>query len=589
MAFVFGALGLCASPRAQDVSLEMTISASQVTLDEIVELVITVKGVQKNLPTPNITGLDDFTISSQGQSQNVSIVNGVVEKSVMLTFELTPKKAGTFRIGPSQMTIGSAVYHSNVVTLTVGAAPPPAASSQAKDLFLEAVIDKKNPYVGEQVTLRVRFFRAVNLLSQPEYTPPKTTDFWSETIEAQRNYYENLSGRRYLVTEITTALFPTRPGEVEIGQTALEVMAQTSTQQRKKRDPFSDPFFNFGGLSRGETVRLRSRPIQLTVRALPTEKKPSDFSGAVGQYSFEATCDKRTVEVNSPVSVSLVIEGRGNVKTLPSPALPELPDFRVYAGSTSEKMSTQDGRIGGHKIFEQVFIPRREGQLEIPSSRFVYFDPAKSQYITVATKPISITASGSGQGSFAESPFTPPSGAAIGSDMRTIRYIKKNPGRLRPTAYVILLDPLFIALNVFPALAILGAVVIRRRRDRLGSDLAYARARGAARQAKKRLSTAAKVAHTSTADQFFGEIRLAVFSYVADKRNISQHGMTLDDVCLALAQAGFTESEIEACRALVSKAEYARYAAGVIAQTEIDQALRDAEALLVHIMEANIV
>ena len=72
-------------------------------------------------------------------------------------------------------------------------------------------------YVNEQITLTFKFYTKVNLLSQPQYSPPDTTGFITEDLPPQRNYYTIIDGERYYVSEIKTALFPTTSGKFVIG------------------------------------------------------------------------------------------------------------------------------------------------------------------------------------------------------------------------------------------------------------------------------------------------------------------------------------------------------------------------------------
>jgi len=363
------------------ITLKLEIDRGEITLNESVNLRITVSGPYQNVPAPQLDRLRDFDIESQGQSQKLSIINGVMQASTVFNLVLLPKRIGTFELGPASVDVEDMTYTSNSATVVVvAAAPATETDEEAKDIFLIASVSKDEAYVGEQITLMIKFYHAIKLISQPNYTPPRTTDFWSKMITPQKTYFENYNGKRYRVTEINTALFPTRSGDLEIGRASLEVSAASNRSQRRR-----DPFFNFGlgsVFDRGETHTLRTRPIKVKVNPLPAKGKPDNFTGAVGRYSMSATVGQREVEVNSPVSITFKIEGEGNIMVLPKPEIPELADFRVYSGSSSENVTENGVLQGGQKTFEEIFIPKREGELSIPTIKLTYFDPKTSMYST---------------------------------------------------------------------------------------------------------------------------------------------------------------------------------------------------------------
>ncbi len=52
-----------------------------------------------------------------------------------------------------------------------------------------------------------------------------------------------------------------------------------------------------------------SAAVPIKVKPLPTEGRPSDFTGAVGQFEVHATVENTTAPVNQPVSLKVRFEG----------------------------------------------------------------------------------------------------------------------------------------------------------------------------------------------------------------------------------------------------------------------------------------
>jgi hypothetical protein len=569
-----------------EVVVEMFIAPDTIGIDEQAFLSITVKGSEQNLPDPEMPNLAMFEVSSQGTSTNLSIVNGQVESSQTYNYMLFPRKQGTFVIKPAVVVHNRKRYESGEVTLTVldsGVGTPQSTESAGKtqsgetrDVFLVAELNKNKVYVNEQVTLTIKFCHAVRLLSQPDYTPPQTTDFWADMLEPQRTYYQNINGRRYSVIELNTALFPTRSGELTIGSAMASVTVRG--QQRRSRDPFSmfDNFFD-----RGVTKTVRSRPLTLNVLPLPSQGKPVDFSGTVGDFEIVSSVDKTSVDVNQPVTVTYKIRGTGNIKTVAEPAIEDLPDFRIYRASSDEKISKIDGIVGGTKVFEETYIPKRAGQLTIPPVSLDFFNPATKKYRTISTKAITLNVSQPALGEYADIPVPQVPGRIIDPKAKDIRYIKSDPGHLAPARSLILFSPLYLILNGIPFLILVSVFVAQKKREKLASDIGYARSRRAKKMARKRLAKARKMAGSAESADFFAEIRLALFAFVADKLNISPHGMTSDNLLDILNERSVDESMLDKIKDILRRADFAQYSSSQVSAEDIQSSLKSAEEILV--------
>ncbi len=577
------------SALAQDeISIEMHVSPDTISLDGQAFLAIVIKSSRQNMPAPELPNLTMFDVNSQGSSTNISIVNGAMEASQAYNYLLTPKMQGTFVIKPASIVYNRTRYQSQEATITVlksGVGTPrtleEAATEQAsganRDIFLTAELDKKSVYVGQQVTLTVKFYHSVKLLSQPDYTPPQTTDFWSDNLDPQKSYPQTVNGRRYNVIELTTALFPTRSGELNVGTATVSVMVPADNT-RKRNDPFSlfDSFFD-----RGVTKTARTRSLTLNVLPLPTEGKPENFSGTVGDFSISSSIDKTTTEVNQPVTVTYKISGTGNIKTVAEPQIEETADFRVYQAASDEKSSKIQGKVGGTKIFEEAFIPKRAGKITIPGVSLDFFDPAAKKYKIINTKPITIEVKAAALGDYASVPVPQVTGRIIEPGAKDIRYIKTDPGQLERSRPLILFTPLYLILNGLPVVVLVLAWVSRLRQDKLSSDVGYARSRAARKMAAKRLARARKLSAGDKAAEFFGEIRQALFSYIADKKNLSPHGLTGDMILETMAASGLDTETLELAQGLLRKADFAQYSSARVPHEEMMNSLKTAEDIMV--------
>ena len=572
--------------QAQDEpGIKVDVSRDTIGLDEETILTVTVAGSTQRLATPSMPGLPKFDVYSQGQSSNTSIVNGKVSSTVSYRYMILPKEAGSFEITNVSVVLNNKRFVADPVTLTVlnrGTATSPKLEERAKegdgrarDYFLEAAVDSRNPYVNQQVTLTLKFYIAVQYYGSPELVEPTTTGFWTEILGNKAPYHQRINNRTYRVIERKYALFPTRTGALSIGRATITAMVASSN--RKRRDPFDI----FGRLGAGQEVSVRSQAIKVTVKPLPDAGRPSDFSGSIGQFRIEASTTRNEVEVNQPVTVRFAIKGVGNIKSVAAPNFDDIEDFRVYQASSDETVSKLNDKIGGTKVFEEVFIPRRPGLLQIPSVSLSYFDPLQGKYKSIRTRPISLKVTKpEGIAATPDMPYAAPE-TTIGSETSDIRYIKSDPGQMTRRGELIVSSPVYVAVNAASVLLFAAAVFYRRRKERLTSDIGYARARAALSKARKRLSKARSLASPDHSREFFTECSLAVMSYVADKLNISPHGLTSESFAALLNENGANEQLLEETNDLLSKCDLARFGATTPGTDDIKAALKQAEGVMV--------
>jgi hypothetical protein len=295
----------------QDINFNASVDKTEVGLAEQVTLTVSVSGSVKSVPKPELPPLDDFTVYSSGRSHNFSFTNGRLSSSVIFTYVLLPGKTGKLTIGPARIELKGKTFQTAPIEITVAGGgetqpdtPPTGNEKQkqkprpgGKDLFIETVVNKRQGYVNEQITLTFRCYRAVRLLDNPQYAPPSLTGFWSEDLPPKRQYNKVVNGKQYFVQELKTALFPTSTGKLTIGPAELKCMVE-DIDRLLKRDPFAvfgrDLFSLF---RQGKPLVLKSKPIGIVVAPLPQIGKPENFTGTVGSYKLKVSVDKTEVEV----------------------------------------------------------------------------------------------------------------------------------------------------------------------------------------------------------------------------------------------------------------------------------------------------
>jgi hypothetical protein len=132
-------------------------------------------------------------------------------------------------------------------------------------------------------------------------------------------------------------------------------------------------------------LSVTSPKCPISVVPLPDEKRPKNFSGAIGQFKLlPARIQSSTArKVGKPVEVAFVVSGEGNLEGVGIPELPLDSQWRLYR---SRKIVEPTDRLGfsGKITFIYTLIPQRPDALLFPAFAFSYFDPRAREYVSLA-------------------------------------------------------------------------------------------------------------------------------------------------------------------------------------------------------------
>lgn len=581
---------------AEDISLTATIDRNSLTLNDRLQLTLTIHGTQDTAP-PSFPGIDGFTLLFGPKIlAQTNIINGVVSVSKGYTYVLQPAAKGKFTIGPSTVEYKGKVYSSSPVTVEV-ADTAPSSGSQAPDIsklvFVELSTDKNEAYIYEQVILSFRFYFQKGLpVADIDYVSPGTKNFMEEKLGDQRQYEEIRDGIVYNVLELRTALFPMVSGELPISPARLKCNLIIQ-QRREQRDSpvdsiFSDAFFDdfFGRGQKRYPVERTTGSITVKVNPLPEQGKPKEFNGAVGTFNMEASIKTQHVKVGDPITISMSVYGEGNIQTINEPllALNNEKDFKLYPAESNTQITNQEELIRGRKVFSKVIEPQKADLKSTPAIVFSFFDPRAGQYRTITKEPIPIVVETGEQ----EMPIQLTlSGSTIASTKQQahiltqdILPIMTNLSSLRNQGDRVYTSPFFIACLSIPAVAVIASFFVTRQKERLQTDIGYARDKRAHAIAKKKLALAKSALSRNASEEFYSSLSKSMADYLADKFNISAASATGDKVGILLKQRGVGDDIIEEIYRCLTDFDYRRFSKDGGTKEEMDHSLKLAEQLI---------
>jgi uncharacterized membrane-anchored protein YhcB (DUF1043 family) len=396
--------------------------------------------VEGSANVDNITppSFNNFTIvSGPNQQRSVTSINGKISQSVSIGFSLKPLSTGKFTIGPATAVADGTDYKTNPITIEVvdgsvvqqnsgnqNSSPfpslnfdfPPApvthqfddyilkpgenvAEKIKKNIFLKLDVDKKSCYVGEPVVATYKLY--TRLPSETTVTDaPSFNGFSVSDIDVSNNaVLQKYNGRMYNVyTMRKVQLYPLQAGDITLDPVVADnkITFIKSQYANSRSDGFFDMFDNLGQASLppeaqiDQNVTLKSTPVTITVKPLPSENKPADFRGAVGDFTISASLEKNQITTDDAGILKLTVSGKGNIQLINAPSITWPKGIDGYDAKVKDNVDKTKVPMQGSKVFSFPFTVSKAGKYTIDSISFSYFDPQISLYKTLHTAPLEI-------------------------------------------------------------------------------------------------------------------------------------------------------------------------------------------------------
>lgn len=381
------------------VEVAAALEASEVNPGDGVIYTIQIQGGQtQQLEFPEIKNL---TVHFRGQQQMINMLNGRTESVQTFQYIIGSHTPGIYNIPAIPLTIAGQTYSTQALTLKViddGTAPQVAkpkadTPDKASLLTLElAAPERQHAYISEIVPVIIRaWFPPDAKLQQLGGIQPVSKGFTLHNVsqQAQQNQ-EMRDGKPYIALTWFGGISATKAGKQDVS-VATEAVFQVADDSQPSLRMRNRPSMRIGGTAIAKEVTLTSANLPIEVRALPSEGKPENFSGAVGDFQFDGIEIPQQWKTGEPQKVALRIKGRGNFAIMQAPPLTPVDLWNTYPGQ--DRFTPGDeASFSGNKIFQYNAIPRKAGNFPVTFTLH-YFDPDKGSYQSLQspTQTIAVT------------------------------------------------------------------------------------------------------------------------------------------------------------------------------------------------------
>lgn len=559
-----GLMGLLPLPAFAEVTARAMMEPSQIPLGRAAQMTVEVIGT--NAARINLPQVENLEIASVGQQTSLQIINGAMSQQSLYFFKIVPAVEGQFTIPSFQIEAGGQKISTQPLTLRVtsGQAPPPspvplptqAPATAAPDpsvtsqpsrsvtpkpvnvnnepVLLRLYSPKNEMYVGQVVPVTVKLYVRADRQAELAQSPMHfLSDAFTVTLPKKLEQgQEAIDGVPYNVAVWNIAIVPVKTGDYPVG---VEQTLRVAERVKARRPAgFDDSFFD----SVFSQYRMVDKTVQSTsqnwkVLPVPNEGKPDNFSGAVGEYSLSVKAQPDRVKVGEPINVEMTVEGRGNFDRINAPTLVTTDGFKTYSPSSKIEMYDEQG-LNGRKIFTEAVVPLKVGAL--PSISFSFFNPELKQYVTRTVEAPRVAITDAPAPAVANAPVStsPALAAATKADEESKQpepalvpikvFLSPFVANFQPVFF----QPVFVAAQGLPFVALVAGFLIARRRQRLENDPDFARAHETNRAVRAQLEAMNTAVTRNDAVAFFTAARRAVQHRLAEQWRIKADDISFD-------------------------------------------------------------
>ena len=571
---------------AQDVEFKASAPA-QVIMGRPFQLTYSVNQRAKDLRAPEFTDFDYIAGPYTSQSSSTSFVNGKRTSSFNLTYTYTliANKEGTFTISPATIKVDGEQYTSNGVriivlpadqpnnvsagnTNTVGQTSQRPTSSQndnvsEANIFVRTLVSKTRVREQEAILLSYKlYFAGVDVAQFTNNTRiPEFKGFLKQEIESGeiQTELEHYNGRNYQTAVLyRTLLFPQRSGDITIEPAQFEAVLRVQNRAQV-RSIFDDFFGSYTAVNKPITAP----GVTIHVLDLPANK-PAGFSGGVGQFNLTSKISGTELNANEAVTLTLTIQGAGNMKLLKTPMVDWPEGFEVYDPKVTNNFKNTTAGVSGTKTIEYLAIPRAGGTYTIPPVRFAYYDTQEQDYRTITTPEYTLNierAANEDVTAMVVNNFVQKENIQqLGTDIRYIHTAEQMPVADASSRAIRFGSLLFWLCYAIPSLLAALLFVIFRKKIKENADMTRVRYKKANKVAQRRLKVAEQLLKQNKKDAFFEEIERAAWTYLSDRLSIPTAQLNKENIAQILSNKGVSDMIIQEMMHVLSTAEFARYA-----------------------------
>ena len=554
------------------------VSKKNVEVGEEFQIIFSANGSASDFKAPNLLGLRKISGPNKSSSSSMQIVNGTINSSKTTSFSyyVSALSEGELTIPAASIKIEGKKIQSQPIIISVKKADPNKKSGfQIGDnVKVEVEISRRNLFQGEQVLVSYKLFSKINLADISITQFPNLNGFWNEEIETNsKAKIQNIEGVNYRVWEISKSMLtPQKSGDLKIDPMKINITVQLKSQNR------SGDIFGMFNNYKNVVEEIQSKSITIKIKDLPPNP-PTSFNGAVGVFKLKSKTDKKVADANTAINYEIELSGSGNLHLIDNIPVNFPDDFEVFDPEKKDKSFTSKNGIKGKLLFNYLIIPRYQGEYEIPSQEFSFFNVRTKKYETLKTKALNIEVNkGRNQKDVIAS-----SKQLLDENSQSLSSIKTksefkliNKGEWYQKWWYILLLALPVLLTVAAGIRQTYIRII----DKNPIDKKH---RKSLRIAQKRLKNAEIFLKNNKKQRFYEEVEKSLLNYFSQKFNTEIADLSKEKISEIFIERKIDKDVLSNYISILEDCEYCRYSPASIENNDLNIAYNKASGIIIEI------
>lgn len=564
---------------AQDVTFKTNVPSAVVKGEQfrLTYLLRNASGSDARFPT-EIKGIDILYGPSVSQSFSSQNINGksTSESSESYTFVLMANEEGTYTIPGATIKANGKTYSSTSVTVKV---LPPDKTTQSQqggrnqsggstssststavnikptDAFIRAIPTKTKISEQEAFIVTFRFYTTLNVRDIGKIEFPEFEGFMVEEVDLPVNRemsLEHYNGRNYYAVDLRKSLlFPQRSGKITIPAGKIEMIFNVPSGRKVQS------IFGPQEIPVDVKKTMTTSPLAIDVSALPANK-PTAFANAVGMFTMDSKISDTKTQANDAITITLTINGTGNLKLIKNPEVKLPKDFETYDPKINNNLKVTANGLSGSRTIEYLFIPRHSGKYTIPPVEFSYYDTKAKSYKTLQTQAYTLDVEKDpNAGNTSAVSYTNQNEIDV---IKDIRFLKTDKLSFTSIDKFFFGSTAYLFWYLIPIIFFIVALVVNHNRIKQNSNITLMKTRKANKMATKRLKIADTYLKTQNKEKFYEEVLRAMWGYLSDRLSIPIADLNRENIDQELTKYGVPAVLTDRFRSILDTCEFARYA-----------------------------
>lgn len=454
-----------------------------------------------------------------------------------------------------------------------------ADTSKHGYLVLEA--PRTTVYINERAPMILSYYSDSSCLGDIPGCKIKSEDLIIEDFLSTENSVVERDGKRYdltvcraMFTAQTAGRFMVKPVKMRVdvveykkdgssGGSDKEDIYRMLEAIRKRSQLIKDKVTQDQSVEpagKGSSIELSTEPLYITVIPLPKEGRPEDFTGAVGDFSFDLSASAAEARVGEDIALNMIIKGPGNYNTVRAPAIKDTAGIKQYQAHAVRGQDSVN--------YEQALRIRSAAVREIPAVTFSFFSPAEQRYISLTKGPIPIRVTGVAPGAAATAGKTP----EPEEKKEWVDSLKNPVYPLRERSAPFYRGKAFLLFETLPVLIVMAGLLAYTIVRYLETHPLYKASFAASRRARRDLIKAESMLGRKSPGEFYEFIFRILQGYLGARRLKPSGGIT-GNIIEEFDMRGIDEGTIKKVREIFYECYVAIYTEGVLGKDDMRDTL----------------